>query len=76
VLTDLLEGKIFEQSRRRFGGEHPVVHIASHFAFRPGDDTNSSPIKPAQASGHDGSLIASVAQWPFANSLLEPPLSM
>lgn len=38
----LLDGQFTEKAmERQLDGAHPIVHIASHFVFRPGDDSNS-----------------------------------
>jgi CHAT domain-containing protein len=40
--TILLNNQFTEKAMEaQFAGEHTVVHIASHFVFKPGDDTNS-----------------------------------
>jgi CHAT domain-containing protein len=40
--TILLDGQFTEKAmEQQFDREHAVVHIASHFVFKPGDDTQS-----------------------------------
>jgi CHAT domain-containing protein len=40
--TILLDGQFTEKAmEQELGSRHAVVHIASHFVFRPGDDSNS-----------------------------------
>jgi CHAT domain-containing protein len=40
--TILLDGQFTEKAMEdQLRGQHPVVHIASHFVFKPGDDSQS-----------------------------------
>jgi CHAT domain-containing protein len=40
--TILLDGQFTEKAmENELGGQHAVVHIASHFVFKPGDDSQS-----------------------------------
>ena len=40
--TILLNGQFTEKAmEKQLGGQHSVVHIASHFVFKPGDDSQS-----------------------------------
>jgi CHAT domain-containing protein/Tfp pilus assembly protein PilF len=52
----LLNGQFTEKAMERLlDGAHPIVHIASHFVFRPGDDSNSWLLlagKDADTSGY------------------------
>ena len=52
----LLNGQFTEKAmERQLDGAHPIVHIASHFVFHPGDDSNSWLLlagKDADTSGY------------------------
>ncbi|MGA2673366.1 MAG: tetratricopeptide repeat protein [Terracidiphilus sp.] len=50
--TILLDGQFTEKAMEtQLGGQHTVVHIASHFVFKPGDDSQSYLLLAGQQQG-------------------------
>jgi CHAT domain-containing protein len=53
--TILLNGQFTEKAMEdQLGGQHTVVHIASHFVFKPGDDSQSYLLLAGKGEGGAG----------------------
>lgn len=53
--TMLLDGQFTEKAmEQELSGQHPVVHIASHFVFKPGDDGESYLLLAGKDVGGEG----------------------
>ena len=53
--TILLDGQFTEKAmENELEGQHAVVHIASHFVFKPGDDSQSYLLLAGKDAGGDG----------------------
>jgi CHAT domain-containing protein/Tfp pilus assembly protein PilF len=67
--TILLNAKFTEKAMEsEFGSQHTVVHIASHFVFKPGDDTQSYLLLAGKDEGGAGFHLT-VADFSSASKL-------